>query len=389
MKLLEKNYKDIIDKQIDKFNIILKDNERLNLQINDCKELLKNSLENENKHENIIKDYEKIFNDYTIEKENLKNKYDIEKDTYLNRNKFMEVEIKDQNEQILKLDTQLKNIKLDIIEKDKENNKLYNDYQKLKKELSYIEININKKDNELIEKNNDINILENKLKSDYNIKEIEELNHLIKTKDMIIDDQTKQILDLKNKISIKLDDINKYESKIDKIRIKYDKKISILNKEIIELNQVIEQLKITINENEDNLNNIKFDLEKVSNENIEFIQKINERDEIVKLIKSEFNDIKYINEDNQNKIIVKDEIIKELNNDIDELKKNLLMKNNESKDILIHFEEYKNEKQIEINKLNIKIDELNEDMLLLISEYDKQKVLFKNNLNKMNEMFGK
>lgn len=388
IKLIEKNYSDMLESQQNNFNLIIKENEKLTQQIADCKELLKTSLEAEEKHEKIIKEYEKIFNDLTIEKETLKNKHVIETESSANRIKFMEIEIKDQNEQILKHDSQLKNLKSSLGEKDQEISKLYSENQKWRKEISVFETKLDAKDKELQALSQQITDLEIKVKADVNMLKIEELSDIIKTKNMILDDQTQQILDLKHTIQMKEQDISAFDSKVDKIRLKYDKKVSSLQKDNNELNNLIEQLKQNIFENEENLNLLKSELDKMAADNSDLMGKLEERDDIVKLIKNEILEIKKMNDANQQQIKLKEQNITQLKESIQELNKNLLMKNEESKEIIIHFEEYRREKQLEIEMHKKQISELENDISLVLIEYEKQKNMMRVNLQNLNNIFG-
>ena len=70
--------------------------------------------------------------------------------------------------------------------------------------------------------------------------------------------------------------------------------------------------------------------------------------------------------------------IKKHEESIDELKKCLIMKNEENKEILKHFEKFRDEKKIEIQQFTQKLTEQENEIILILTENEKQKQMIKN-----------
>ena len=119
---------------------------------------------------------------------------------------------------------------------------------------------------------------------------------------MILEDQTQQILELKHMLTVKDDEISKGDSKIDKIRQKYDKKIASVQSENSELIEALGQLKQNISDNEESIINLKYEVEKGTAEIEDLEGRLKERDEIILLVKGEILEIRKYNEGNQKKL---------------------------------------------------------------------------------------
>ena len=63
---------------------------------------------------------------------------------------------------------------------------------------------------------------------------------------------------------------------------------------------------------------------------------------------------------------------------IDELKKCLVMKNEENKEILKHFEKFRDERMNEIQQYIYKVNEQENEIVLILTENEKQKQMIKN-----------
>lgn len=70
--------------------------------------------------------------------------------------------------------------------------------------------------------------------------------------------------------------------------------------------------------------------------------------------------------------------IKKYEDSIEELKKCLVMKNEENKEILKHFEKFRDEKMYEIQQCMQKISEQENEIILILTENEKQKQMIKN-----------
>jgi len=236
-----------------------------------------------------------------------------------------------------------------------------------------LEAKVEKQQKDHLSKIDEIYELENKLKSDLNLQKIEELNDLIKTKNMILDDQTHQILDSKHQLQAKDDEIGKCDEKISKIRSKFEKKNSLIQKENTDLNLTIEQLKEALGKYENDFSQLQYELERLGADNAELVGKIEERDERINLFKTEFGEIKKINESNHKQVIVRDEQILLLKDSIEELNKSLLDMNEERKEIIMHFDGYKAQKNSEVEAVLKENQELKNDIKVVIEDYEKLK----------------
>ena len=70
--------------------------------------------------------------------------------------------------------------------------------------------------------------------------------------------------------------------------------------------------------------------------------------------------------------------IKKHEESIDELKKCLIMKNEENKEILKHFEKFRDEKKIEIQQFTQILTEQENEIILILTENEKQKQMIIN-----------
>ena len=102
IKSLEKKYNEVYDDQNNKFSESKKEVERLKQALNDCKDLLKNSLINEEKNEKKLNTYEKEMENIKLERERSVKISEISLEEYRQKIKLLELEVRDQNEIILK-----------------------------------------------------------------------------------------------------------------------------------------------------------------------------------------------------------------------------------------------------------------------------------------------
>ena len=142
IKSLEKKYNEVYDDQNNKFSESKKEVERLKQALNDCKDLLKNSLINEEKNEKKLNTYEKEMENIKLGRERSVKISEISLEEYRQKIKLLELEVRDQNEIILKNEALMKNYKKSLNSKDDENNSIFEESSKLKNSLSIMQINV-------------------------------------------------------------------------------------------------------------------------------------------------------------------------------------------------------------------------------------------------------
>jgi chromosome segregation ATPase len=141
-KTMEKQFQDINSDVNSKYSESRKEIEKLNKALGDCKELLRDSEINYGNCLNKIKNYEKEIENFRIEKEKLiKNNEDV-LEQLKQKIKLFELEVRDQNEIILKNEAVIKNFKKSISGKDDEANNLFEEASKLKNTVSQMQIHV-------------------------------------------------------------------------------------------------------------------------------------------------------------------------------------------------------------------------------------------------------
>jgi chromosome segregation ATPase len=387
-----KNYEDEQSQFDTKLLNLIKDNEKVQYQLNDCKELLKKSLQNEEQNEKIIKELEQRNTQYHIEKENFRTKFELEKDTAGNRIKYMEIEIKDQNEQILKQDSVIKNIKAQLNEKEKEIQTLQEDYQKYLKKISVQDLSIDKLHKELECKDEEIEGLKNLMNSDPNLRKISELEEDIKTKDMMLTDHTNQIFELKNTLAYEKGErereLEKERSRTEKIKQKHEKKIQELKAEVDDITLYIQNQRQINHDNEETIQDLKNVVIQKDDELEALKHALNEKDELTKKIEHDIFDIRQFYEHSKSELKDKSEENRQLSDLLEELNRSLVAKNNENKEILQHFDSYRLEKENEIELLLKQNQELQNDIKFVLSENEEQKQLMKRKIEDLNAVFN-
>jgi chromosome segregation ATPase len=382
-----KTYEEEKSKLENKIFNLVKENERTTRQFEDCKELLKQSLQNEEKNENVIKELEKLNTQFHIEKENYKTKYDLEKEASTNKIKYMEVEIKDQNEQILKLDNAVRNLKQLVGEKEKEVTTSQDDLQRYIRKIAVLDLSIDKLQKELEYKDDEIENLKNLMNSDPNVRKIEELNEVIRTKNMMLDDHTNQILELKGIISAKEMEFEKFKSKKEKEARHQDKVIQGLRNEFLELESIIKSLEQKNNEAEENMSAMSDEIQKRDVEITAYKSKLLEKDEVTKRIQDDMFDLKQFYEHNKSLLKEKNDEVKLLLGNIEELNHMIQTKDSDIREILEHFDSYKKERDMRVIELEKVNQELHNDLLKCIQEYDEHKLKLKASVQNLTSMF--
>ena len=194
---------------------------------------------------------------------------------------------------------------------------------------------------------------------------------------MMLDDHTSQILELKNIVNNKEAELQKEKLKTDKIKQKNDNTLSQMRNEFDEISSFIESQKSIISEHEETISSLTTQLNDKINDIIILESRIKESDEIIRLIRIEILELKNYSDKIQNETKSKNEELNNLKSLIDEINKTLVAKNNENKEILYHFDNYRDEKNHEIEILNNQLSEMKKDLLILIDEHENQKANLK------------
>ena len=142
IKSLEKKYNEVFEEQNSKNAEGRKESEKLNKALNDCKELLKNSLLNEEKNEKRISNFEKEIDNMRQEKERSFKVSEASIEELKQKIKILELEVRDQNEIILKNENMMKNYKKSLCNKDDEFNTIFEESSKLKNTISQMQVTV-------------------------------------------------------------------------------------------------------------------------------------------------------------------------------------------------------------------------------------------------------
>jgi len=189
---------------------------------------------------------------------------------------------------------------------------------------------------------------------------------------MMLDDQANQLIESKHRQNDIEKEFQKKFSKLEKNLKNQERSVENIHKEKIELEEIIESLKVQLNDKEDNLNSYRQEIDKIIKENEELNGRLRENEEIFQLVQSEINDIKRINDEKVKELKNKDIEKNKLSEFIEELNESLIVQRKDNQNILLSYDEFKGEKQKEIDELNNKIGELNQDMLLILVELEKK-----------------
>jgi chromosome segregation ATPase len=142
IKSLEKKYNEIFEEQNVKISEAKREVEKLNKALTDCKELLKNSLLNEEKNEKKISNLEKDVENLRQEKERNIKITDSSVEELKQKIKILELEVRDQNEIILKNENLMKNYKKTLCNKDDEFNAIFEESSRLKNTISQLQVTV-------------------------------------------------------------------------------------------------------------------------------------------------------------------------------------------------------------------------------------------------------
>ena len=203
---------------------------------------------------------------------------------------------------------------------------------------------------------------------------------------MMLDDQNNQLIDNKHKIADVEKDYQRKYSKIEKNLKNNERNTENIHREKRDLEEVIESLKQQINDREENIISYRLDIEKIIKENDELQGRLKENEDIFQLVQGEINEIKTINDNLSNEIKNKEIEKLKLVDFIQELKESLIDQRKDNQNIILSYEEFKGEKQKEMDEMNGKINELNHDMLLILMELEKKNKILENFHNVTSQM---
>lgn len=142
IKSLEKKYNEVFEEQSSKTNEAKKEIDRLNKALTDCKELLKTSLINEEKNEKKIGNLERDVENLRQEKERCIKIGETSIEELKQKIKILELEVRDQNEIILKNENLMKNYKKTLCNKDDEFNTIFEESSRLKNTISQLQVTV-------------------------------------------------------------------------------------------------------------------------------------------------------------------------------------------------------------------------------------------------------
>lgn len=328
IKALEKHYESLLSEVSDKLKDKEKENEKISFSLSECKTLLKETLEKEEKNTNDISSYKQK----NIALENELNQ------SIKNENN-LKMELQDIHNLNLKLQEKIDKMTTELSEKEKI-------LSSINQELKVINKQINEKDD-------CINDLLGQIQNLKNQPDIEELNEIIKTKTMLSDDQANQIIDLNKKIEEIANSNEKLNSKIGN----YKKKIENLSNEISEKDN-------RIGENENKI-------AQYENEIVEYENQIKNKENLIELIQKELNEIKDIINEDKTKIDNQNKEITKLNETIEEFKILIITQKDQNKEIISDFDKYKAECERQLQYYKKENEEMKNEMKFLITEYEK------------------
>ena len=348
IKALENHYETLLSDTNDELNKKNKEIIKLQYNLDECKKLLKSTLEKEEM-------YEAELNELKIKEKNNNEKIN----NLSNKNKSFELELKEINEICNKHINQIEKLKEEIESKEKEI--LTN-----KKEMEIL-------NNKICDKEGIIKDCLAQIKDLNNRPDADKLNNMINIKSQIAEDQANQIIQLKQDLASEKEKNKNLEEKIDS----YRKKLDEFSNEIRDRDERIEEDENKLAQNE---------VELKENQN-----KLKEKEEIIGLIQNEMNDIKKIIDDNKNKLNNKSKENSILKEKIDELQKIIIQQKNDNKDIIVTYEKYKTEKESEIKILQNQNEEMKCEIKFMITEYEKIKVIndkYQQGLLKFNQLMN-
>ena len=348
IKALENHYETLLSDTNDELNKKNKEIIKLQYNLDECKKLLKSTLEKEEM-------YEAELNELKIKEKNNNEKIN----NLSNKNKSFELELKEINEICNKHINQIEKLKEEIESKEKEI--LTN-----KKEMEIL-------NNKICDKEGIIKDCLAQIKDLNNRPDADKLNNMINIKSQIAEDQANQIIQLKQDLASEKEKNKNLEEKIDS----YRKKLDEFSNEIRDRDERIEEDENKLAQNE---------VELRENQN-----KLKEKEEIIGLIQNEMNDIKKIIDDNKNKLNNKSKENSILKEKIDELQKIIIQQKNDNKDIIVTYEKYKTEKESEIKMLQNQNEEMKCEIKFMITEYEKIKVIndkYQQGLLKFNQLMN-
>lgn len=331
IKALEKHYETLLSEANDKLTQKDKEISSLSLNLEECKNLLKISIDKEDKNIKQISDLSELY-------ENIK----AEHSKISQRNKNMELELKDINSLNNNQHDTIQNQNTLLDKKEKEIKSLHKEIESLESKIS--------------EKEDIISDLLTQIKEINSRPDLDELNEIIKTKTLLADDQANQIINLNQQI----EDMKNANGKVQEKYMNYKKKLDNLGNELKQRDEHCSELEMA---------KAHYETELVAYES-----KLNEKEELIKLIQDEMGEIKNIISDDQAKIERQNKELQLQNEKIVELNQIILQQRDDNKEILTCYEKYKNEKEQEGSQLSKENSEMKNEIMFLVNEYEKLKV---------------
>jgi len=194
----------------------------------------------------------------------------------------------------------------------------------------------------------------------------------------MLDDQSNQLIESKHRVNDLEKEYQRKYQKVEKNLKNQERNIDNIHKEKAEMENYIENLKNQINDREENIISYRLEIDKLIKENEDLVGKLKENEEIFQIVQNEINDIKQMNDDKSKEVKSKEQEKATLLEYIEELKESLIDQRKDNQNIILSYEEFKGEKQKEIDELNFKINELNHDMLLILMELEKKNKILEN-----------
>lgn len=392
LKKLDKKYLENDEKLLNSIENLEKDKNKLESLLNEKNTIIQNL---NTKLENLNNEYKLSLETIESNKKTFTDKIDSindEKNLFSTKCKALQSEIKSIFDLNSNQEKELLNLKENVIkEKDKENNFLYSENLKLKKDLIFATTKIEKQDIDINQYKEKIDTLVIEYSNSEINKKICSLETSLNTKNLLLEDHSKQIIELKRNLNLKVSEYENVKTKYDNLSKSFDKKLTEKDDEINELTKMLEETNRLSNEYDAELTKVKEDYDNLllSNNNLKKLtdeQKITihntilNKDNEILTLKNKLNDETNSLEDKIKEVHKFKQLIEELN-------LNLIEKDKECKLIRNEYNNFKELSNTQINTLSHKNQELLNDIknMVKLREKEKQdeKLKLKENLTKL------
>lgn len=392
LKKLDKKYLENDEKLLNSIENLEKDKNKLESLLNEKNTIIQNL---NTKLENLNNEYKLSLETIESNKKTFTDKIDSindEKNLFSTKCKALQSEIKSIFDLNSNQEKELLNLKENVIkEKDKENNFLYSENLKLKKDLIFATTKIEKQDIDINQYKEKIDTLVIEYSNSEINKKICSLETSLNTKNLLLEDHSKQIIELKRNLNLNVSEYENVKTKYDNLSKSFDKKLTEKDDEINELTKMLEETNRLSNEYDAELTKVKEDYDNLllSNNNLKKLtdeQKITihntilNKDNEILTLKNKLNDETNSLEDKIKEVHKFKQLIEELN-------LNLIEKDKECKLIRNEYNNFKELSNTQINTLSHKNQELLNDIknMVKLREKEKQdeKLKLKENLTKL------